>query len=185
MPWQFFQSLLIHGASAWRSFTLIWKTLKGNSFPYSSENTLKNVPYFEFISGKWFIEFQLTLRNSVLNVIRLVSRITFLWIVIFWFSLWNFDREFREMVRHIAVNDSFFEFNEVSKKKKKMWIYYQLKTIFSILYNSLNILEFHPPFLSSFLPWFIKPKFGMWNSKVLICGPCISNTCYVKRSWTV
>ena len=48
------------------------------------------------VSGEWFIEFQLTLRKSALNTIRLGSCITLLWIVIYYCSLWMFDGEHRE-----------------------------------------------------------------------------------------
>ena len=69
-----------------------------------------------------FIEFQLTLRKSVLNAIRLVSCITLLWIVIFWCSLWIFDGEHRETNTGKWSDTSllmipFLSFNEVSKIK--------------------------------------------------------------------
>ena len=38
---------------------------------YSSENISKNVSYFEFVSGKQIIEFQLTFHKSVLTLKRL------------------------------------------------------------------------------------------------------------------
>ena len=82
----------------------------------------KNVSYFEFVSVEWFIEFQLTLRKSVSNAIRLVSCITLLWIVIFGYSLWIFDGEHRETNTGKWSDTSllmipFLSFNEVSKIK--------------------------------------------------------------------
>ena len=38
---------------------------------YISENISKNVSYFEFVSGKQIIEFQLTFHKSVLTLKRL------------------------------------------------------------------------------------------------------------------
>ena len=116
----FFKHLLIHGS--WRSFTLIWKSFKEKCCSHSSENILKNFSYFEFVSGERFIEFQLTSRKSLLNAIRLVSYITLLWIVIFWYSLWIFDGEHKETNTGKWSDTSFLmilflRFNEVSKIK--------------------------------------------------------------------
>ena len=117
---KFFKPLLMHGA--WRSFTLIWKSFRGKWFLYSSQSILKNVSYFGFVSGEWFIEFQLTLRKYVLNAIKLVSCITLLWVVIFWCCLWIFDGEHREINTEKWPDTqllmiSFLSFNKVSKIK--------------------------------------------------------------------
>ena len=72
------------------------------------------------VSGEWFIEFQLTLRKSVLNTIRLGSCNTLLWIVIYYCSLWMFDGEHRETNTGKWSDTSllmipFLSFNEESK----------------------------------------------------------------------
>ena len=113
----FFLSMVTGGP-----FTLIWKSFKGKCFSYRSDNIFKNNSYFEFVSREWFVEFQLTLRKSVLNAIRLVSCTTLLWIVIFWYFLWIFDGEHRERSTG-KWSDTWFlmipflSFNEVSKIK--------------------------------------------------------------------
>ena len=91
--------------------------------------------HVDFLSGKWFIEFQLTLHKSDLNAVRLVLCITLLWIVNFLFSLWIFDEEVREWSGKWSDTSllmiAFLSSNDVAKEN--LWIYYQLPKLLLML----------------------------------------------------